>query len=640
MTLKNKIFLTLTAVFIITSNALSQDIIGSVKNGDVEKVKALIHDNHNAVNIRDNRQCTPLHFAAEAGCNDITELLINKGVEIDAVDINKNTPLHYAIMNGRADIVTILLKYGADKNAQNKDLNTPLHLAGWYKQKSIIEILVENGAEIDLKEYRGATPLMMLIWRMDDIDLVRLLLQYGADVNAKIERSWVSPLALAAQYGYRDIVNLLIDEGAVVDEKSHHLVRFSVAQGLDRLFKILTEKNADLNVGTNNGGTIVHFASEGGSPEILNILIEKGYECDEPDRYGWTPLHYAVQYGHSEAAEVLISKGIDVNAKTLSGKTSSNIAVERGYDTIARILTSHGADQSKQQFPVLNGRYFGQKPPGNKPEVFALGLISTPDGEHGSVTFSPDGERLFWTSEYKKSGSVGAFKVFSSHLENNRWTIPHYAFFTGKLLVEDDAPFVSPDGKMILFMSERSEHPDGNQVKERYYIIDKTETGWSEPKLLSDAVNRMTIRWQISVSQNGTLYFGSVDAGGKGASDIYLSRLIDGEYSQPENLGDMLNSEYNESAPFIAPDESYMIWGRDRNPDGFGMSDLYISFSDGNGNWSKAKNMGETINTGAPENCAYVSPDGNYLFFNSGRNGNYDIYWVNAEIIETLKSEE
>ena len=70
------------------------------------------------------------------------------------------------------------------------------------------------------------------------------------------------------------------------------------------------------------------------------------------------------------------------------------------------------------------------------------------------------------------------------------------------------------------------------------------------------------------------------------------------------------------------------------------MSDLYICFNDGFGNWSKAKNMGNMINTRAPENCAYVTPDGKYLFFNSGRNGNYDIYWVDAGIIETLKTEE
>ena len=69
-------------------------------------------------------------------------------------------------MNGKTDLAALLLKHGADINAQNKDQNTPLHLAGWYKHKSIIELLVEQGAEIDLKEYRGATPLMMLIWRM------------------------------------------------------------------------------------------------------------------------------------------------------------------------------------------------------------------------------------------------------------------------------------------------------------------------------------------------------------------------------------------------------------------------------------------------------------------------------------------
>ncbi|UCE08420.1 MAG: ankyrin repeat domain-containing protein, partial [bacterium] len=444
------------------------------------------------------------------------------------------------------------------------------------------------------------------------------------------------PIALAAQYGYRDIVNLFIDKGAFVDEKSRVLTRFSVARGLDKLFKILVEKGIDLNVGTNNGGTILHFAAEGGSAEIINILIEKGFNYNEPDRYGWTPLHYAARYGQKAAVELLANKGADLNVRILSGKTAFNMATERGYDDIAQFLISKGSDQSPQQFQILEGPYLGQRQPGDKPEVFALGIISTPGGEHGCVTFSPDGETVYWTSEYKRSGSEGAFKVFSSHVENNRWTAPQYAFFTGDLLINDDVPFVSPDGKKIFFMSKRSIKPGVSQERENYWVIDRTEKGWSEPKPISETVGRMTIRWRISVSNNSTLYFGSTDAGGKGASDIYLSRLINGEYAKPENLGEMINTEFSETAPFIAPDENYIIFGRE---DQSRMSSLHISFRDKNGQWTEPINMGEEINFNGANN-PYVSPDGKYLFFNSGRNGNYDIYWLDAKIIEELKPEE
>ena len=144
MFLRKKMVLVLSVLFFLSSTALSQDIIESVKNSDYEKVQALIYDNGKVVNTKDNRGCTPLHFAAENGYNEIAELLLKKGAEIDAGDINRNTPLHYAIMNGKTDLVDLLLKHGADINAQNKDKNAPLHLAAWYKQKSIIELLVEK----------------------------------------------------------------------------------------------------------------------------------------------------------------------------------------------------------------------------------------------------------------------------------------------------------------------------------------------------------------------------------------------------------------------------------------------------------------------------------------------------------------
>lgn len=639
MKAKLMLFVLLASFMISVNIVLADEIHDAVKNCDFEKVKDLAEKNPSVVNARDDRNCTPLHFAAENGYQGIAEFLLANGAEIDAREINSNTPLHYAATNGKTELAELFLANGADINAQNKDLFSALHLAAWNKHKAIIKLLVEKEATIDLKEYRGATPLMMTIWRMEDLDLVQLFIDHGADFNARIEGSWVSPIALAAQYGYREIVNFLLDKGAFVDEKSLVLTRFSVAQGLERLFKIIVEKGADLNVASNNGGTILHFAAEGGSPEIIEVLIEKGFNYDEPDRYGWTPLHYATQYGQKAAMEFLVNKGADINGQILSGKTPFNIATERGYDDIAQFLAATGAHQSSQQFPILKGAYLGQKPPGDKPEVFALGIVSSPDAEHGCLTFSPDGKTVYWTSEYKRSTSEGAFKAFSSFMENNRWTAPQFAFFTGDSLIDDDVPFVSPDGKKLFFMSKRSIKLGERTERNNYWVIEKTKKGWSEPKPISENVGRMTIRWRISVSNKGTLYFGATDAGGKGASDIYVSRFINGDYEKPENLGETINTEFSETAPFIASDESYIIFGREARRNKDVRDGLYIAFKNQAGSWGNSIYMGDEINAGGANN-PYVSPDGKYLFFNSGRNRNFDIWWVDAKIIEELRSQE
>ncbi len=89
--------------------------------------------------------------------------------------------------------------------------------------------------------------------------------------------------------------------------------------------------------------------------------------------------------------------------------------------------------------------------------------------------------------------------------------------------------------------------------------------------------------------------------------------------------------------PFIAPDDSYLIWDSERDG-GYGRSDLYISFRQQDGSWGAAINMGDKINTALEDGFPNVTPDGKYLFF--GRQvspGNSDIFWVDAQIIETLR---
>jgi len=73
---------------------------------------------------------------------------------------------------------------------------------------------------------------------------------------------------------------------------------------------------------------------------------------------------------------------------------------------------------------------------------------------------------------------------------------------------------------------------------------------------------------------------------------------------------------------------------------GYGGFDLYITFQQSNGRWIEPINMGEGINSSAYDWVPYVTPDGKYFFFNSMRSGSWDIYWVDAKIIEDLKPKE
>lgn len=119
--------------------------------------------------------------------------------------------------------------------------------------------------------------------------------------------------------------------------------------------------------------------------------------------------------------------------------------------------------------------------------------------------------------------------------------------------------------------------------------------------------------------------------------DLYISQIKAGKYTLPVNLGDQINSPEIESTPYISPDNKYLLFCSMNRPDGRGGFDLYAGFKKKDGTWTKAVNMGPSINTEKNEWFPSISPDGKYIFFISNKAGNDDYYWVDSKIIKKLK---
>jgi hypothetical protein len=296
----------------------------------------------------------------------------------------------------------------------------------------------------------------------------------------------------------------------------------------------------------------------------------------------------------------------------------------------------------------------GQKPPGLIPEIFAPGIIST--GFHdGSITFSPDGKELF----YHFGGRDWMF-ILHMKYENNQWTAPQIASFSGKY--RDGEPHFSYDGNKVLFRSTRPLKEKGEPISHTdIWIVEKDEIGWGQPINPGPPINSENDDLYPTISRTGDLYFASNRDEGW---DIYVSKYINGQYIKPEKLSNAINSEFGDWDAFLAPDESYIIFGSNGRPDGFGESDLYVSFRREDGTWTQAKNMGHQINTKYREVDPFVTSDGKYIFFRSNRrihklysenpltyhelikrltspgNGEGDIYWVSAKVIEKFIPKE
>jgi hypothetical protein len=326
-----------------------------------------------------------------------------------------------------------------------------------------------------------------------------------------------------------------------------------------------------------------------------------------------------------------------------------------GVALLFMLLFCSCAQQS--DFPVLKGPYLGQKPPGKTPEIFLPGIVSTGAWEYGTA-FSPDGKEFY----YAVSGAPYDVIVCMKEV-GGVWTPPEVASFSGRYS-EHDMNF-SPDGKRLFFNSTRPLTGEGEPREvEDLWFVTRTADGWSEPENLGSPVNTEGDECYAFLSDDGTLYYHRYEKEGKPDSDIFMARWVDGRFQEPERLGPEINSECDEWDPYIAPDESYLIFSSVRRPGGVGVVDMYISFRKDDGTWTPAKNMGEGLNSSGSENCAMVTPDGKYLFFLSTRrmhqrysetpitfekkmailngpgNGLADIYWVDAGIIEELKPKD
>lgn len=274
-----------------------------------------------------------------------------------------------------------------------------------------------------------------------------------------------------------------------------------------------------------------------------------------------------------------------------------------------------------QEFTDLYGDYLGQPLPGDTPVVFARGLVSTGDLEHSAAMFSPDGNEVFWHVNRPPGSGNPEWISFTYTMRriDNRWTKPE------RTLMKH--PFYSVNGQRLYFLGE----PQGP------YYADKEGDGWGAWQRI-DLLDRFPelqgMFYINSVTSDGTLYFTGKRAGAGTMHDqvIYRSKFIDGQYGPPELLPANINKPPHLNwIPYIAPDESYMIFSTNRYITSGEFGDLYITFPKSNGHWTDPVSLGTPINSNRQERLAHLTPDGKYLFFTRPTPGySQDVYWVDA----------
>ena len=214
------IFITTIAAVVLVVTGLAGPIHDAVMNGNIDEVQWQL-DAGVDVNEESSKGLTPLHYAASAGHNDIVELLIERGANVNATDSGKGaTPLDYAHWRDHEEVIETLNAHNAqrehEKGGKGIGQSSLIHDAALDGDIDEVQRQLDAGVDPNLKSSKGATPLFYAVYG-GHLEIVELLITRGADVNAVYLNN--SVLDQAHSYDDQEMVELLEAHGAEVADK-------------------------------------------------------------------------------------------------------------------------------------------------------------------------------------------------------------------------------------------------------------------------------------------------------------------------------------------------------------------------------------------------------------------------------------
>lgn len=222
-------------------------------------------------------------------------------------------------------------------------------------------------------------------------------------------------------------------------------------------------------------------------------------------------------------------------------------------------------------------------------KLFEPNLI--PNNQSFGLAVSPNGKELLFVKSF---GGRDTLQIFYSQKVNGQWQSPTLAFFADTKYKQIDPTF-SPDGRTILFNSLTSDESSFD-----IYIINKISSQWTKPEKLSDSINTSSSDFYATITKQKHIYFTRRTA----SNDIYVSHFFNNAYQKAVLLGKSINTEGNESNPYISKNGDFIIFFADYK-NGIGDTDLYISFKKKK-KWSYPINLGNEINSKIGEFCPSI----------------------------------
>jgi hypothetical protein len=252
-------------------------------------------------------------------------------------------------------------------------------------------------------------------------------------------------------------------------------------------------------------------------------------------------------------------------------------------------------------------------------QEFNLGdLVNTRFSDYNPVV-SGDQTILVYTSFWESYDMI-----FMSKFENGAWSKPRS--INKELDAEGDfyTAAISYKGNELILVKEGNYNSD-------LYFSNYRSGHWTKARPMPGKINSSSQETSASLSKDGkTLYFSSNRPGGEGGMDLYSATKKGREWNNVENLGKVINTEFDEEAPCILPDNITLYFSSNGHETMGGM-DIFYSVLDKGGNWSDPVNIGPPVNTTGDDLFLDLLDDGKTAYiskYSPNGYGRNDIYKI------------
>jgi outer membrane protein OmpA-like peptidoglycan-associated protein len=257
-----------------------------------------------------------------------------------------------------------------------------------------------------------------------------------------------------------------------------------------------------------------------------------------------------------------------------------------------------------------------------------LGSSINDDGHQYFPSISANNQTLIFTERKIEGNRLDEDFFQSIRDENGAWQPKERLRGRLNTPLNEGAQSLSSDGKTLFFAG--CMRMDGFGSCDIYVSKKMAEGEWSQPQNLGENINTAAWESMPCISPDGkTLYFvRGKDSRSSQMTIMYSKLRNDGSWSKAQPIPGKINTPYRETTPFIYFDNNHLFFASDGHP-GFGDLDFFVSKRQPDGSWGEPENLGHPINSPGEESSLIISPDGKTAYFASDRPEGYgglDLY--------------